>query len=90
MSLTVEDPVVDIEETAFESHLTHIVNPPNNLHLWNPSMTAQDLVDVARVRGIPIKALCGKVFVPNKNPDSYPACEECIKIAGELMRGAGE
>ena len=38
-----------------------------------------DIVKSA-VTGKPIVALCGKVWVPNRNPDRYPVCPTCREI----------
>ena len=32
------------------------------------------------VTGKPIVALCGKVWVPGRNPDRYPVCPTCREI----------
>ena len=32
------------------------------------------------VTGRPIVALCGKVWVPGRNPDRYPVCSTCREI----------
>ena len=32
------------------------------------------------VTGRPIVALCGKVWVPGRNPDRYPVCPTCKEI----------
>lgn len=69
---------------------THIVNPPANQHIWQLGMTMQEVVDIARNTGDTVTALCGYTWVPKRNPERYPACEECMRIAGELMAGAGE
>jgi Protein of unknown function (DUF3039) len=79
-----------VEPENVDEHRTHIVNPPNNLHIWQPGMTAQDVVNIARLNGLPVVALCGYTWVPVHNPEKFDACESCIQIAGELMRGAGE
>ena len=34
----------------------------------------------AQVMGTPVVALCGKVWVPSRNPDKYPVCPECKEI----------
>lgn len=100
MSITITDPTgvqddIVVETAQYDDNapgdgFTHIVNPPMNLHVWEPGMSTQELVDMARSLEIPIKALCGYIWVPKRNPDKYPACPTCMKIAGELMRGAGE
>lgn len=88
-----DDIVIEVEpydDNAPGDNRTHIVNPPNNLHIWEPGMTAQEIVDIARTRGFPVTALCGYTWVPKRNPEKYDACEECVRIAGELMRSMGE
>ena len=34
----------------------------------------------AMVMGTPVVALCGKVWVPHRNPEKYPVCPECKEI----------
>jgi hypothetical protein len=34
----------------------------------------------AMVLGTPIKALCGKVWVPSRDPSRYPVCPTCKEI----------
>lgn len=79
----------DIQDEHSE-HLTHIVNPPSNLHIWKQGMSAQEIVDIARAKGLQVVALCGKVWVPKRNPDKYDVCLTCVEIAAELMRGNNE
>jgi hypothetical protein len=38
-----------------------------------------DIVESA-VTGKPVIALCGKVWVPNRDPDKYPVCPMCKEI----------
>ncbi|MBC8194847.1 MAG: DUF3039 domain-containing protein [Acidimicrobiia bacterium] len=38
-----------------------------------------DIVESA-VTGRPVVALCGKVWIPNRNPDRYPMCPSCKDI----------
>ncbi len=82
-----DEDVLNFEETDDEAHdrFTHIINPPSNVHIWRPGMSAQDVVDIARANGWPVKALCGKVWVPKHNPDKYPACPTCMDIAHKLI-----
>jgi len=37
------------------------------------------LVD-AMVNGTPVVALCGKVWVPSRDPQRFPVCPECKEI----------
>ena len=34
----------------------------------------------AYIMGEPVRALCGKMWVPHKNPDGRPVCGECAQI----------
>ena len=43
----------------------------------------------AMVMGTPVIALCGKVWVPSRNPDRYPVCPECKEIWASLQPGDG-
>jgi hypothetical protein len=47
-------------------------------------VTKEDSLKAA-VEGAPIVALCGKVWVPYRNPDSYPVCPTCSEIAKEVF-----
>jgi hypothetical protein len=41
----------------------------------------------AMVMGTPVIALCGKVWVPSRNPDRYPVCPDCKKVWESLNDG---
>ncbi len=41
----------------------------------------------AMVMGTPVIALCGKVWVPSRNPDRFPVCPECKEIWQSLRSG---
>ena len=49
-----------------------------------------DKADMTRsaVTGDPVRALCGKKWTPNRNPDRFPVCPECKKIY-EMLKVAG-
>ncbi len=38
----------------------------------------------ATVEGVPVRALCGKVWVPSRDPSKYRVCPECAKIRARL------
>ncbi|GIU84674.1 MAG: hypothetical protein KatS3mg008_1449 [Acidimicrobiales bacterium] len=42
--------------------------------------------DVTRayVTGEPIKALCGVVFVPSRDPSQFPVCEACRRVLDRI------
>lgn len=33
----------------------------------------------------PIQALCGKVWIPSRDPEKLPVCEECVKIRDQII-----
>ena len=39
----------------------------------------------AAVEGTPVVALCGKVWVPSRDPDRYPVCKTCAEIRERLV-----
>jgi hypothetical protein len=41
----------------------------------------------ALVNGTPVRALCGKVWTPSRDPKKYPVCPECKEIWDSLPPG---
>ena len=39
----------------------------------------------ALVLGIPIVALCGKIWIPHRDPDKYPICPRCKELHDALF-----
>ena len=48
---------------------------------------AEALVLEARINGLQVEALCGKKWVPSRDPQKFPICPECAKLA-QGIRGA--
>jgi DUF3039 family protein len=44
----------------------------------------KDKIMAALVEGTPIRALCGKVWVPSRDPSRFPVCPECKEIYESL------
>ena len=40
----------------------------------------KDKIMDAMVNGTPVRALCGKVWVPSRDPKRFPVCPECKEI----------
>ncbi|HET8681834.1 MAG TPA: DUF3039 domain-containing protein [Micromonosporaceae bacterium] len=38
----------------------------------------------AMIEGTPIRALCGKVWVPSRDPKRFPVCPQCKEIYESL------
>jgi hypothetical protein len=43
----------------------------------------------AMINGTPVIALCGKVWVPSRDPEKYPVCPECKKKWEKMKPGKG-
>lgn len=42
----------------------------------------------ANVEGVEVMALCGKKWIPNRDPDRYPICPTCREVM-EVIRARG-
>jgi Protein of unknown function (DUF3039) len=47
----------------------------------------KDQLTEAMVMGTPVVALCGKVWVPSRDPQKYPVCPECKEVWESLPHG---
>ena len=44
----------------------------------------KDKILESAVTGKPVRALCGKKWLPNSNPDRFPICPSCKEIYEKL------
>ena len=51
---------------------------------------AKNKLTEAMVMGTPVVALCGKVWVPSRNPDKFPVCPDCKEIWQSMRPGGGD
>lgn len=47
----------------------------------------KDKLTEAIINGTPVVALCGKVWVPSRDPERFPMCPSCQEIWDELESG---
>jgi hypothetical protein len=47
----------------------------------------KDKIAASAVSGKPVVALCGKVWVPNRDPSRFPVCPACKAIYESLSSG---
>lgn len=40
----------------------------------------------AMINGTPVVALCGKVWVPTRNPEKFPICPDCKEVWESLNK----
>lgn len=76
------DPTLDGDH----ERMAHIV-----LEGWTPKdaeegefVSAGPSVVEGLVNGTAVKALCGKIWVPSRDPKRYPVCPTCKEIAESL------
>jgi hypothetical protein len=46
----------------------------------------KDKVVESAVMGNPVVALCGKVWIPNRDPEKFPVCPECKEIYEQMRK----
>ncbi len=46
-------------------------------------------ITAAIVEGKPIRALCGKKWIPSRDPSRYPVCPDCQKIKDRILSRRG-
>ena len=84
LDIAMED-IAPFEKGAPPHAKAHIVNPPANTHIWAPGMTMQEVVDIARMTGQEVVALCGHRWVPKLDPAALDVCETCLDRAHRLL-----
>lgn len=42
------------------------------------------------IMGTPVKAICGTMFVPSRDPKNFPICPICRELAEALFLDTGE
>ncbi|WP_336923334.1 DUF3039 domain-containing protein [Aquipuribacter sp. SD81] len=50
----------------------------------------KDKIVASAVTGEPLTALCGKVWVPSRDPKKFPVCPTCKEIYEGLKPGGGD
>ena len=74
-----QDPALDGDH----ERMAHIV-----LEGWKPEdgdfVSAGPTVVEGLVNGTAVKALCGKIWVPSRDPKRYPLCPTCKEIAESM------
>lgn len=77
----VADPILDEGD---HDRMTHIVLEGFHLEEQEEFVSTNNSVVEGTVFGTPVKALCGKQWVPGRNPGKYPICPSCKEIAESL------
>jgi Protein of unknown function (DUF3039) len=75
----------DPELTGEHERMAHIVAPKRSDD-GEGFISAAALVTEARIYGTPVTALCGKVWIPDRDPKNYPVCGTCKEIFQQAGR----
>ncbi len=73
------------DERIIEERLAHEEGDHERFSHYVPKDKLMD----AMVNGTPVIALCGKVWVPSRDPQRFPVCPDCKDI-WENMKDGGE
>lgn len=69
---TNDHPVLRRTEPGDHDKFAHYVLPPS-------------AITRSMVTGTPVKAICGKVWIPSRDPAGFPICPDCVEIRDEIM-----
>ena len=74
----------EVDAVTFEETVTNPVTDDGGHDRFAHYVRKSDATR-ATVEGVPVRALCGKVWVPSRDPSKYPVCPECAKIRDRLL-----
>lgn len=81
-------------ETQHESTISVLERPEESYSPGDNERYAhyvrKDRITQSLVEGTPVVALCGKVWIPVRNPDRFPLCPTCKEIYAKLGKGGGD
>lgn len=85
---TVQPQTAPGSETTYDERTETFPQEPGD-HERFSHYVPKDKLTEAMVMGTPVVALCGKVWVPSRNPDRFPVCPECKEIWESMRDGGG-
>ena len=56
------------------------LRPDNGDHQRFAHYADRDKITESMVSGTPVVALCGKVWVPSRDPQKFPVCPDCKRL----------
>ena len=75
-----------LEDTRVVEELQHLEGGD---HERFSHYVPKDKLMEAMVNGTPVVALCGKVWVPSRDPQKFPVCPDCKEIWESMKDGDG-
>jgi hypothetical protein len=68
-----------MSDSIIDTSTDYKTNTENGDHDRFAHYVDKESITEAIVDGLPCIALCGKVWIPSRDPDKYPVCPECKK-----------
>lgn len=75
---------LDVMDRELQKLLEDELIEPGDHERYSHYVRKEKIVESA-VTGKPVRALCGKKWLPNRNPDKFPICPAC-KAVYEKMK----
>ena len=69
-----------MSETVYEADTHTRLSNDSGDHDRFAHYVEKDEITKALIDGLPVIALCGKVWVPSRDPDKYPICPMCKEL----------
>jgi len=78
----VEDafPYEDDHDPHARAHIVDFLGNKKLDELYAAAKNATEVVEIARVCGIEVLAICGYRWVPKRNPTNHETCAKCLAI----------
>jgi hypothetical protein len=73
-----------MSDSVFDTSTDYKTYTENGDHDRFAHYVDKESITEAIVDGLPCIALCGKVWIPSKDPDKYPVCPECKEIFEQI------
>lgn len=74
--------------TIERERLEELVEPGD--HERYSHYAPKDKIMESMVTGTPLIALCGKVWIPSRDPERFPVCPKCKEIFESMPEGSKE
>lgn len=74
---------LDVMDRELQKLLEEELIEPGDHERFSHYVKKEKILESA-LTGKPVRALCGKKWLPNRNPDKFPICPECKKIYERL------
>ena len=74
----------DVLDRELEQLLNDELNEDGDHDRFSHYVQKEKILESA-MSGKPVKALCGKVWVPGRDPQKFPICPDCKKIYDRMQ-----